>query len=186
MSQLVRPKVITLREKAAVALWVLQGGGLSSRELYAAGSPRALAEVEALKDSAGTASRWWHSEKIQNYVLELQAIIKDRQEREREQIRKEILAELGAKKRGLVDAAGRLDFTNPDNRKELYNTIIRSSGDDPRTQLDAAKILEQIQKDDREAAKSQRVVRSYLPLRCNECPLYQNERKKVDKKLKNK
>ena len=74
-----------------------------------------------------------------------------------------------------------VDYSDPKNRQRLYNEIIATAKDDPKTRLDAAKVFEQVQRDDREAAKAQKQSRVYLPLACHDCPLYNKARKKPTK-----
>lgn len=75
--------------------------------------------------------------------------------------------------------ARNIDYSDPRNRQRLYNEVIANSGDDYKTKLDAAKVFEQIQRDDREAAKAQKQSKIYLPLRCEQCILYQKQKKKL-------
>ena len=74
-----------------------------------------------------------------------------------------------------------IDYENPNAQKNLLNKIIRESQDDPKTQLDALKVIQAGQKDDRQAAKERKQVQFYLPLCCTDCILYQKARKKLEK-----
>ena len=68
--------------------------------------------------------------------------------------------------------AANIDYYDPANQRTQINRIIAESDDDPKTQLDAIKTIQQTQRDDKQAARDQKQVRSYLPLRCESCPLY--------------
>lgn len=70
--------------------------------------------------------------------------------------------------------AALVDYSDPANRKRLYNEVIRDASDDPKTRLDAAKVFEQIQRDDRQAAKDSQIQRFYTPLACRDCPIKAN------------
>ena len=84
----------------------------------------------------------------------------------------------GDSNRTKKERAAKIDYNNPEARRQLYNRIISEAADDPKTQLDAAKLIEQTQRDDRQAAQDNRVQRVYLPESCDMCPLYQKARAK--------
>lgn len=137
---------------------------------------------------ASLVSRWKNSTKVLAFLDEIKKQQADhdadsrnqgRQE-EKERQEKDAESERTASEGG-AKFSGPVDYSDPANRKRLYNSVIARSKDDPRTQLDAAKLFEQIQKDDREAARTQKVVRSYLPIRCNSCPLYIKAAEKATK-----
>ena len=65
-----------------------------------------------------------------------------------------------------------IDYNDPQERKRAYNRIIQESADDPKTQLDALKVFEQLQRDDKQAAKDNQIQRFYTPLKCHSCPLW--------------
>ena len=126
-------------------------------------------------------SKWKNSEKVQAF---LQKIKKDKADQDanerlkgREEERKRIEDTERTKNEAQNDLGTITDYSDPENRKRLYNEVIRKAGDDPKTQLDAAKMFEQIQRDDKQAAREQKQVRAYLPLLCHDCPLYQKEQK---------
>lgn len=74
--------------------------------------------------------------------------------------------------------AGNIDYYDPQNQRKTINSIIDRSKDDPKTQLDAIKAIQQTQRDDRQAAKDNQVQRFYLPVTCFSCPFKAKQRKK--------
>lgn len=134
-------------------------------------------------------SKWKNSDKIKDFVKILQEE-KARQQAEQrlkgqEEEKNKAKEEIENNERTEAKPESKdvkvIDYSDPANRKRLYNEVIASSGDDYKTKLDAAKVFEQIQKDDREAARSQKQVRYYLPLRCENCILYLKAQKKTTK-----
>lgn len=75
----------------------------------------------------------------------------------------------------------KIDYNDPEARRNLYNTIIAEAADDPKTQLDAAKIIEQTQRDDKQAARERKTVVFFTPARCHNCELYQKAENKLKK-----
>ena len=74
--------------------------------------------------------------------------------------------------------AAAVDYYDPQNQRRTINAIIDRSQDDPKTQLDAIKAIQQTQRDDRQAAKDNQIQRFYTPVTCKICPLYQKRIKK--------
>ena len=72
----------------------------------------------------------------------------------------------------------KIDYYDPENQRKQINKIIQQAQDDPKTQLDAIKAIQQTQRDDKQAAREGKTVRVYLPLSCDICPLAQKARKK--------
>jgi lipopolysaccharide export LptBFGC system permease protein LptF len=137
-------------------------------------------------------SRWKNSDKVKEYIKTLIAQKADQDAEQRNKGRQEERNKIkeeetrpeeneSTKPEPPKPIKKEIDYSDPKNRQKLYNEVIARSGDDPKTQLDAAKMFEQIQKDDREAAKAQKQSRVYLPLRCFSCPLYARQAKKTIK-----
>lgn len=133
-------------------------------------------------------SRWKRSQKVTTFLELIKAAKADQEAEERQRGREEERRK--AQEGGESEATETkpeakptkiIDYSDPKNRQHLYNTVIANSKDDPKTQLDAAKMFEQIQRDDREAAKAQKQSRFYLPIRCESCILYQRAKKKTTK-----
>ena len=74
--------------------------------------------------------------------------------------------------------ASKVDYYDPENQRKQINKIIQQAQDDPKTQLDAIKAIQQTQRDDKQAAREGKTVRIYLPLSCDICPLAQKAREK--------
>ena len=160
-------KEITMREKAAIALYLMDDK-ISPSDLFIVASDKSTQDVGRMKYLASSATHWFQQNRVQEYLRTQQL----RQEDKRSQERSRIAAEMQSQGHNSPQPTGRIDYSDPKNRQRLYNDVIARSGDDPKTQLDAAKMFEQIQKDDREAAKAQRQASVYLPLTCSKCNLY--------------
>lgn len=76
-------------------------------------------------------------------------------------------------------AKNAVDYYNPENQRNQINKIIAESGDDPKTQLDAIKAIQQTQRDDKQAAREGKTVKVYLPLTCDTCPVLLKAREKA-------
>ena len=72
----------------------------------------------------------------------------------------------------------RIDYSDPKAQTDKLNELINTA-DDPGEALDALKVIIQTQKADREAARSQKSVIYYRPIRCNQCKLYLKAGKKA-------
>ena len=174
-------KKLTEREKAALIMYVY-GYCQDWRELYAIAVD--TSHDLALRDIniAVYASRWKNTAKVREFL----AKEKERREiwlgKERERIAGEVREQVDnsvcTEKEKRTRTTNYIDYSDPDNRKQLYNRVIAAADDDPKTQLDAAKMFEQIQRDDKQAAREQRQVRAYLPITCDTCPLYQRAKKR--------
>lgn len=180
-----------------LALGVIEGW----RECFIIAANRKLEELDALKDLAGPTSRWKNSARISKAYDSVKMDVADILAAAREEGRRKGLKEAaeaagrdgnGADGAGAevgnygIDAEGQtrgerklIDYSDPANRRKLYNEVIRDAKDDPKTRLDAAKVFEQLQQADKQAAKEQKQVRAYLPLNCYDCPLYLKAAKKV-------
>lgn len=123
------------------------------------------------------ASRWKLSGKVQKFLSEERDKRAVWEQRERERIEKDIKQGGESERKEPERKKALIDYSNPENRQRLYNEVIAKAGDDPKTQLDAAKMFEQIQRDDKQAAREQKQVRAYLPLSCQDCPLYKKSKK---------
>lgn len=158
------------REKAAI-IYHLYAGCNDWQRIYIIahdGEQRKIAQDKYLTQNA---SRWKRSAKIQALLSELtkQKVVQEAdREREiekkaRESERKKMNAEQG--KPDIID------YSDPANRRKLYNEVIRDAADDPKTRLDAAKVFEQIQRDDKQAAREQQTQRFYTPKQCEGCEI---------------
>ena len=172
---------LTNREKAVLLLYVL-GIETSWKELYLSAEDKSRADAEKHTSLNPLVSRWKNSEKVRTCIEDLRRIIADRdsdarrrgaeEERTRNEQRQFDQAESeptnGKQKKDFAP----VDYYNPENQRTQINRIIAESKDDPKTQLDAIKAIQQTQRDDRQAARDQKQVHAYLPQRCESCPLY--------------
>lgn len=71
-----------------------------------------------------------------------------------------------------------VDFSNPSNQMQKLNELVNTATDSAET-LDALKVIISTQKADRESAKEGKQVKTYLPMTCTNCPLYNKASKKV-------
>ena len=188
---------ISNREKAALLL--LAFGVLEDwTELFIVANDKSIKDIEKQRFLPSSVSRWRNSDKVQNQLKAFQKMIQEMKDDERQkaldsaQIQgTDTNAETQNKDTKTGGESERpetrnprkleraIDYSDPNARKALYNEIIQNATDDPKTQLDAAKLIEQTQKDDRQAAKEGKTIRVYLPLSCDICPLAQKARKKL-------
>lgn len=183
-------KNITEREKAALYYHVF--GGLDDwKQLYKIADASTDGKDE-IKFFDIYISKWKNSPKVKAFINDLQTEKATRYAAERIKGANEIKPDhsTGENKPGESESIEPkperkltkiVDYSDPKNRQSLYNEVIARSADDPKTQLDAAKMFEQIQKDDREAAKAQKQNRVYLPLSCHDCPLYMKAKARTTK-----
>ena len=173
---------LTTREKAAIIYKVITGEPWT--ECYKIASKSDLTKLEKSKNLAVLASSWNKSHKVQTFLKEFQIIQNNKLETEINEAIQQDRNKRGDSESTTGETTKRhniIDYSDPKNRQQLYNRVIANASDDPKTQLDAAKMFEQIQRDDREAARAQKQSRVYLPLTCNECPLYNRARKQTTK-----
>ena len=182
-------KKITEREKAA--LYYMIFAGLDDwRQVYRIADPET--DKGDIKYLDTYVSRWKNSGKVQDVIKAIQKQKADQDAEERNKGKQEERNRIEEERNREGESEStetkterrpkkEIDYSDPKNRKQLYNEVIANSGDDYKTKLDAAKVFEQIQKDDREAARQQRQQRVYLPIVCNECPLYMKARKRTTK-----
>lgn len=178
-------KVITLREKAAV--YALVSGVLETwTDCYVV----AMQDHEDItRRRAGLATmvaRWKSRQDIKDLFLNAQRYYLDKDAAAVERWKRENPThETG----GNEDAPGVLvdnvrtdnktpgnrktvDYTNPENQARKLNELVNRA-DNTGEALDALKVIIQTQKADRDAARDGRQVRAYVPIGCNDCPLYQ-------------
>lgn len=185
-----KPEIeVSNRERAALAAMAL---GLVDNwtECYIIGADKTRSTLDGRKAASVYASRWKHSERITGAFREIQNLIADQRAAARAEGHKKAVEELTRQadeeqRNSGVSTDGEqkkpvtlIDYSDPNNRKRLYNEVIRDAKTDPKTRLDAAKVFEQIQRDDKQAAREQKQVKAFLPLCCYDCPLYQKAQEK--------
>jgi len=182
-------KELTLRETAAILAFSM-GIIKTPIDAYIAADDKPTAELAKQTSLHVSVSRWINSPKVVNEIKKFKKLISDRLADERQSARSEERAKIEAER--IQDSGGEseqpkpqtktatkalIDYTDPKNQNRKLNELINTA-DDPGEALDALKVIISTQKADREAAKEQKIVRSYLPLSCADCPLMQRERKK--------
>ena len=173
---------LTAREKAAV---FLNAAGIEDdwTELYLIAEDKPREEAQKNKNLIIYVSRWKNSDKIKKALEESRRILaardleQRRQGAEEENRRQEKTQQDKRDSKQTAGEAGprqykQIDFYDPANQRTQINKIIQEASDDPKTQLDAIKAIQQTQRDDRQAARDQKQARFYLPVRCQSCPLY--------------
>lgn len=176
----------TEREKAVI--FSLAAGYIDSwQKAFILSRDYSIKQAEEIKSLAPTVTRWKQREEIQNaYNYAVTALnLRDEEtaRKAREEASKKEEEETGPQLAGDSNRtrpakAGKIDYYNPDNQRRTINAIIDRSQDDPKTQLDAIKTIQQTQRDDRQAAKDNQIQRYYTPVTCKICPLYQKRQKK--------
>ena len=179
---------ITPREKAVIFAFV---AGLidDAKTAYLAADEKPTKEIEKQSSLKVSVSRWLNCDKVQKEIERARRYFADRDADQRQEGREEARRMMEEKTEEADGESNRtetkkprtvnaIDYNNPEARRQLYNRIISEAADDPKTQLDAAKLIEQTQRDDRQAAQDNRVQRVYLPESCDMCPLYQKARTK--------
>ena len=176
-------KTLTDRERAALYLHIY-GRVDDWKTLFLVAYDGTLKDAAKVNYLETYVSKWRNSKKVKECLENIryyqmndrEKLIQDTRQQQREE--DETILNGDNERTKTKKAVPVVDYSDPENRKRLYNEVISKAGDDPKTQLDAAKMFEQIQKDDKQAAREQKQVRAYLPILCHDCPLYQKERDK--------
>ena len=172
-----RPKqTITDREKAAIYLHLF-GGVEDWKLLYLISRPgEMIQDPKDITYLSDLTSKWKNSEKIRDFIdlvkMDQARKIIAIEERAKEEWRKEKEAE--ESDRTEAETKNRIDYYDPANQRKQINRIIAESSDDPKTQLDAIKAIQQTQRDDRQAAKDSQIQRFYSPVQCRDCIIKAN------------
>ena len=172
----------TEREKAVI--FALAAGYIDSwQKAFILSRDYPVKQADEIKSLRPTVTRWKQREDIQNAYNFAVTALNLRDEETARKAREEIAAEMkevnqGDNNRTKPEKSGRIDYYNPENQRRQINKIIEQSADDPKTQLDAIKAIQQTQRDDRQAAKDNQIQRYYTPLRCHSCPFYAKQAKK--------
>lgn len=129
------------------------------------------------------ASRWFNSAPIVIFREQFMA-------QHEKMMKQKVDSALAVQKEQLMLKFGQIDpddidYTKPDAQKKLLNHIINSS-DESKEKLDALKAVISMQKDDREAARDNKIQRFYMPLKCTECPLHARAEKSRERRLREK
>lgn len=172
-------KILSEREKAALYMHVF-GGVQDWRLLYkiALDEPFPAGDLLNLSDFA---SKWKRSNKVQGFIQDLQAqkILQTEKDRQRGFLEGKQAAVESVHTKTETNT-GFVDYSDPKAQTRKLNELVNSA-DDPGEALDALKVIISTQKADKEAAKERKTVQYYRPIRCNQCPLYQNKAQKAKK-----
>ena len=175
-------KRATAREKAV--LFALAAGYIDTWETaFILSRQESEADADKLKSRKSSVTHWKQHPEIQNaYNYAVTALnLRD------EETARKALAEAGEEikretagdsERTKPAKAGKVDYYNPENQRRTINAIIDKAADDPKTQLDAIKAIQQTQRDDRQAAKDNQIQRYYTPVACRSCPFKAKAAKK--------
>lgn len=126
----------------------------------------------------GYASRWYNSAPIVIFREQFMAHYE-------KTISEKVNSALSVQKEQLMLKFGQIDpneidYTKPEAQRKLLNHLI-NTGEDGKEKLDALKTIVSMQKDDREAAKDNKVQRFYMPLKCTQCPLHARAEKRRER-----
>lgn len=131
-----------------------------------------------------TVYQWKNTPKIQALLQEAQmaklAFVQECERAGYEKGRKEAGKSVHTQNDGNLNNSKFVDYSDPKAQTRKLNELVNSA-DDPGEALDALKVIISTQKADREAAKERKTVQYYRPIRCNQCPLYQNKAQKAKK-----
>lgn len=161
------------REKAI--LFALAAGQLADgwKEAFILSSQKPEKDVTNQKNIATSAERWRRRPEILKAYESALKAVQDLKEENGPRTDEETRAQLaGDSNRTRPAKAGKIDYYNPENQRRTINAIIDRSQNDPKTQLDAIKTIQQTQRDDRQAARDNQTQRFYTPITCKICPFY--------------
>jgi hypothetical protein len=177
-------KDLTPKDKVAIKSLVF-GIVLNWTDAYKIAYDGKQKDLEKIKYLPTIVSRWKRNPKIQDYYNECLYLHKQEEERKRAEILQGFQDDGGKEEKGGADSvrtkrtsAKMVDFSNPQNQMQKLNELVNSSDDVGET-LDALKVIISTQKADRESAREGKAVKAYLPMTCNDCPLYQRRKNRL-------
>jgi len=169
---------LTELEKAAIYMHVY-GGVNDWVQLYAIAD--GIKDKNDLSINRTTVYKWKNLPKIQSLIetvtREKISLLEAEKNRGFEDGRKSVLDNVSTDVPKHGTSAKYVDYSNPANQSRKLNELINTATDSGEA-LDALKVIIQTQKADRDAAKAGSVVNAYVPITCNDCPLYQKARKR--------
>lgn len=161
---------LTEREIIVLQFYLLTGEKASPIDVYRAAYDGSLEKFGALVDPYAAASRWIRSKRVLEYLNDQRAVIEARREAERAALEEEIMAGMNLQVR---ERKRQIDYSNPANAVAKLNRIV-STSQDTGEQIDALKLILSRQSELNPGKKpGERPVRYYVPLVCNDCPLYE-------------
>lgn len=171
---------LTPREKAAIIYGVVYNTEATQLLLWSIGRD---SNADSIQSKNVSANVWYNSGPVtifrEQFLAQYEKSIKEKIEAALNIQREQLTAKFGG-----IDPTD-VDYTRPDAQKKLLNQLINSA-DDSKEKLDALKTIVSMQKDDREAAKDQKVQRFYMPLKCTQCPLHARAEKRRERMAREK
>jgi hypothetical protein len=177
----------TEREKALI--FAMAAGGVEGwKEAFILSRETADPVSKKAGNLSSIVSRWKQRPDIVKAYENAIKILQDRDEKNRQAGRMEAQEERQQEdETGTQDnnrtqkrKTARIDYSDPKAQTDKLNELINTA-DDPGEALDALKVIISTQKADREAARSQKSVIYYRPIRCKQCKLYQKAGEKARK-----
>ena len=177
---------LTEREKAA--LFAYSYGLLPDmKTAYICADNNTIQYAAGLKALKTNVSKWANSPKVKSFLEYCTRIIADKEyqavqrgadeERRRNETGRAVCDSVRTEDETPKRIAKK-DYYNPEEQRKTINAIIDKAQDDPKTQLDAIKAIQQTQRDDRQAAKDNQIQRYYTPIACKSCPFKAKAAKK--------
>lgn len=171
---------LTPRDKAAIIYGIVYNTDATQLLLWAIARDTDSINPESKKTSANL---WYNSGPVVIFRNQFLAQYE-------KSIKEKIDAALAIQKEQLIAKFGGIDpsdtdYTNPEAQRKLLNHLINTAGDG-KEKLDALKTIVSMQKDDREAAKDNKVQRFYMPLKCTQCPLHARAEKRRERMAREK
>lgn len=182
---------LTDREKCAI--FALKYGIIEDwKTAYICADNSPVEKIETLKAFPSSLSRWVNSAKVKQFSAYCSRLIADHEsdarQRGKEDAEREARARMegGESERAQGEDRPRfavpVDYYDPKNQRTQINKIIAQAIDDPKTQLDAIKAIQQTQRDDKQAAKENKIQRFFTPITCRTCPIAEKERERMKRK----
>lgn len=187
-------KVITLREKAAIYAFV--AGVLETwTDCFTVAMQDNEDVIRRRGGLATMVARWKARQDIKDLYLNAQRYFMERDDAAVQRWRRENPGTMEEERNDAPKVAGEcvrietptnagrktVDYTDPKNQARKLNELINRA-DNTGEALDALKVIISTQKADRDAARDGRQVRAYIPMGCNDCPLYQSKAQGIKKR----
>lgn len=178
-------KVVTLREKACI--FAFAAGYIETwSDCFAISQEGDEGTIRRKAGFNSMVSRWKQRQDIQDTYINAQRFFYRREEQLKEELRQEMAKEgremeEGGSKRteaGPTAKRGAIDYTNPENQAKKLNELINRA-DNTGEALDALKVIISSQRADRDAARDGKQVRAYIPITCDNCPLYETAKNRL-------
>ena len=166
----------TINTREKVAIWALSAGVVKSwREAYIIAYNGSIEAVTGQRSLPASVTRWKKSDPVtaeyQNALNHFKAI------KNQGGTGEDMTTDgRGDNERTNGRNPSRVDYSDPTNQTRKLNELVNTASD-PGEALDALKVIIQTQKADRDAAREGKQVKCYVPISCNDCPLYKKAKK---------